>query len=1325
MATILLQAAGGIVGGILGGPFGAILGRAAGGLAGASIDAALFGSTRRSEGPRLGNTRIMEADEGAGIARIYGTVRVAGQVIWTTRFEEVSKTERQGGKGGAPKSETTTYSYYGNVAIGLCEGPIAAIRRVWADGEEMDLTEVSIRVYPGGEGQAPDPLIEAKQGIGNAPAYRGLAYVVFERMALERWGNRIPQLSCEVLRPIGRLERDLRAITIIPGASEHGLDPLPVRERLGRGEDRLVNRNVLHGASDWDASLDELVALCPKLERAALVVSWFGDDLRAGQCRLRPGIEIATRDETEDWAAGGVGRDGARLVSRIAGGAGGTGPAFGGTPSDRGVMRAIADLKARGLKVTYYPFILMDVPPGNGRPDPYGADEQAAFAWRGRMTLDVATERAGTADGTASARADIEAFLGTAARAEFSIEGGRVAYHGTDGWSYRRMILSQAALAAAAGVDAFVIGSEMRGLTRIRDEEGRFPFVEGLTALAVDVKAMMPGAVVTYAADWSEYFGYQPADGSGDVHYNLDPLWASPSIDVVGIDNYLPLSDWRDGDVDAPAGADTPPSQYDRDALVAGMISGEYYDWYYASEADRSARVKTPIADGAHGKPWVYRAKDVAAWWSNVHIERRGGVETGGPTAWVPGSKPIWFTELGCPAIDKGANQPNVFVDPKSSESLVPHFSASGRDDLMQRRLLEAQLEALDPASPGLVPALNPVSPATGLRMLDAGAIHVWTWDARPYPAFPERSDVWSDGGNWRLGHWLTGRLGDAPADALIAAILADHGIERFDVSGVEAALGGYVVAAPSSARGAIEELMRLTGTVAGVSGASAGTLAFAAAARLRAETEIVAFADGEGPYVELRRGDAGERPEAFSLSYLDPARAYQPGEAEAVRSSAVYPRKEQVGLPVVLDGEVAAGFAASMLREAGAVGQTASFGVAPSDIALQAGDVVTIAERPGSFLITRIETGEARRIEARRLPEKRRSPAARGSTTGQAEASPRPPRPVLASRPFVTLLDLPLPDGVQGAPGGAELIEGARCAVRARPFAGYAVAMSRGGEAFRPLLQITRPATTGRLVEALMPGPQGRLDRASQVVVDLDGGELSSIGAAALLEGGNLAAIECAGGLFEVIQFQTAQEIAPDRYRLTGLLRAQGGTEDAMAAGAAAGADFVLLDAACEALGLSSADVGREAQFRVAPLGRALDDPATVVVSATLGARSVRPLSPVHLTARFAADGAVAIGWTRRTRIGGDHWDAMDVPLGEASELYRVTVSDGQETAPARNLVRDVATPGLFLDAAAQLEGLGQMPALLRVAVAQVSPVWGAGTARSEEFPRPTAPGA
>jgi hypothetical protein len=33
--------------------------------------------------------------------------------------------------------------------------------------------------------------------------------------------------------------------------------------------------------------------------------------------------------------------------------------------------------------------------------------------------------------------------------------------------------------------------------------------------------------------------------------------------------------------------------------------------------------------------------------------------------------------------------------------------------------------------------------------MIDPSAIHLWTWDARPYPIFPAALDVWSDGAHW------------------------------------------------------------------------------------------------------------------------------------------------------------------------------------------------------------------------------------------------------------------------------------------------------------------------------------------------------------------------------------------------------------------------------------------------------------------------------------------------------------------------------------------------------------------------------------------------
>ncbi|MEQ9247623.1 MAG: host specificity protein, partial [Nitratireductor sp.] len=225
MATLVLQAAGAFIGGLLG-PVGATIGTAAGALAGYVVDRALFGGSQHYEGPRLAAARPFSGEEGAPLPRLYGTVRTGGTLIWATRFEETSTTERQGGKGG-PK--VTTYAYFANAAFAICEGEIAGVRRIWADGQEVDQSKVNIRIYRGTEDQLPDPLIEAKQGAGNAPAYRGTAYVVIDRMPIDDYGRRIPQLQFEVLRPVGALNGKIGSVALIPGSTEFGLSPEAVR----------------------------------------------------------------------------------------------------------------------------------------------------------------------------------------------------------------------------------------------------------------------------------------------------------------------------------------------------------------------------------------------------------------------------------------------------------------------------------------------------------------------------------------------------------------------------------------------------------------------------------------------------------------------------------------------------------------------------------------------------------------------------------------------------------------------------------------------------------------------------------------------------------------------------------------------------------------------------------------------------------------------------------------------------------------------------------------------------------------------------------------
>jgi hypothetical protein len=385
-------------------------------------------------------------------------------------------------------------------------------------------------------------------------------------------------------------EPAIRAVTVIPGATEFGYDPVPRLRVVGAGEGIGENAHAQPGVSDWTVSIDELQDLCPNLKHVSLVVSWFGDDLRCGECAISPRVEAAVRQvEGVEWSVAGLGRGDVPVVSSHGGG-----PAYGGTPSDASVKAAIADLRARGFSVTLYPLIMMDVPAGNGLPDPYGGSEQASYPWRGRITC-----YPGSVDGTSTAAAQVAGFVP----------------------GYRGMVLHYAGIAAEAGAEALLIGSEMRGLTTVRGAGNSFPFVDALVTLAADVRAVVgPGVKLSYAADWSEYSGYQP---DGEKFFHLDPLWASANIDAVGIDCYMPAADWRDGaghlDATEADGA------HDAAYLGRNIAGGEGFDWYYASDADRAAQVRTPITDEAHGEPWIWRFKDIASFWSEKHFNRPGG----------------------------------------------------------------------------------------------------------------------------------------------------------------------------------------------------------------------------------------------------------------------------------------------------------------------------------------------------------------------------------------------------------------------------------------------------------------------------------------------------------------------------------------------------------------------------------------------------------------------------------------------------------------------------------------------------------------------------
>lgn len=1322
MATLVLSAAGAALGAGMGGSVlgvsSMVIGRAAGATLGRVIDQRLLGAGAEAvEVGRIDRLRLSGASEGAVIPEVFGRMRVGGQVIWASDFLETSETTREtssGGKGAPRAPRVTRYGYSVSLAIGLCRGEILRVARIWADGEEVEPERFNLRLYHGTDDQLPDPKIEAVEGAGRAPAYRGLAYMVIEDLDLGPFGNRVPQFSFEVLRiatpaawrPETSMTHGTRAVALMPGTGDYALATTPVHGDAGPVGQKVFNVNSAAGGTDFDVALRALGEELPNCGAVSLVVSWFGSDLRAGDCAVMPKLEQNAVDGQQmPWRVCGMTRADASLLARVDGR-----PVYGSTPSDQSVVEAIRAMRDKGMKVMFYPFLLMEVLRGNGLPDPYGGAEQAALPWRGRITLDRAPGQEGSPDRGAAADAQVRRFFGDAAAQDFAVSEEAVDYVGASGWGYRRFVLHYAHLCRmAGGVDAFCIGSELRGLTRIRGAGDGFPAVGELIALAAEVRGILGEATqIGYAADWSEYSGYRPEDGSGDVYFNLDPLWADANIDFIGIDNYMPLSDWRDGDDHADAAFG---SIYAPEYLKANIEGGEGYDWYYRTDAARALQKRTPIADAQHGEHWIYRYKDVRSWWSLPHHERIAGTRSAVASPWKPRSKPIWFTEIGCPAIDKGTNQPNVFLDPKSSESEMPYFSGGGRDDLIQKRYLEALYDYWGD------PAHNPYSEVYDGAMIDMARAHVWAWDARPYPQFPADRSLWADGANYARGHWINGRTATLDMRDVVAEICETGGMHEVRTDKLHASLRGMVVQQIETARATLQPLMLAYGFDASE---AAGTIVFANRdGELDHRLEpggLVAALDGRGPVVATRLPN----PQAAGrvrVGYVEAEGDYAVRVAEAALSDDPSLAQAFSDLPLALSEAEASAIARRWLAEARIARDRVQLALPPSRVGVGVGDVIEIAEpsqqdghagreEPGAggtapgrvpagrYRIDRVTDVGAREIEAVRTEPGVYAPPPFDDVAARVRKF-APPLPSV-----VAFMDLPLlrEDAVPHAPYAA---------ATGVPWPG-GVAIFASDQDAGYLLNATleRRAVMGETLAPLERARTGVWSRGVRLRLRIYAGQLSSAAPGVVLNGANAMAIGSgADGDWEVFQFTTADPVEPGVYEITGLLRGQLGTDGVMPEAWPVGSRVVLLNDAVTQLDLASAERDLARHYRSGPVSRSYDDPVYEHRQMAFSGVGLRPYRPCHLRARPESDGSRAVTWTRRTRADGDRWAAVEVPLGEVREAYLLRVLVGG--AVAREVTTEVPS---WRYGAAQLAADLAAGGRVEIAVAQISERFGAG---------------
>lgn len=190
-----------------------------------AINAALIAASaaitasQKFEGPRLDSMAVTTADYGAPLNYLQGTRRQDGvSCIWAEPLREVKQHRKT--KGG----KFNDYTYFGTWAVAVADHEIAGVTRIWFDrnlvydvtgagptsplpttegADELGVGAIAqyITIYLGTDDQDVDPRmaasVDAIHGAGSTPAYRGVAYIVFKDVPLEKLGNRLPQVTVE------------------------------------------------------------------------------------------------------------------------------------------------------------------------------------------------------------------------------------------------------------------------------------------------------------------------------------------------------------------------------------------------------------------------------------------------------------------------------------------------------------------------------------------------------------------------------------------------------------------------------------------------------------------------------------------------------------------------------------------------------------------------------------------------------------------------------------------------------------------------------------------------------------------------------------------------------------------------------------------------------------------------------------------------------------------------------------------------------------------------------------------------------------------------
>jgi hypothetical protein len=545
------------------------------------------------------------------------------------------------------------------------------------------------------------------------------------------------------------------------------------------------------------------------------------------------------------------------------------------------------------------------------------------------------------------------------------------------------------------------------------------------------------------------------------------------------------------------------------------------------------------------------------------------------------------------------------------------------------------------------------------------------------------------------LGHWLNGRATNQPLSAVVAEVCEKSGVREIDTRKLFGFVRGFQQTEVSSARSTLQPLLLAYGFDVTERD---GRLVFRSRdGRVSAELdeEHVAVTEDIEGRIETSRSPEADTAGQVRLGFVDAQSSY---EARAVQAH--FPDEEargvsQTDMPLAMtvsEGQVTA---QRWLAEARVARDGTRFALPKSKLRIGAGDVVKV--KGLRYRVDRVDQAEAQSMEAVRV-----EPAIYTIPANDSEAivvrSFVPPLPVV---PY--FLDLPLLTG-------EEVPHAPHIAVTSDPWPGAVALWSSSQDSGYEVNQLIAAAATIGITETPLAKARPAVwDRGAPLRIKLSGGELASADMLAVLNGANAMAIgDGSAANWEIFQFAQAQIVAPETYELTMRLRGQLGTDGLMPDVWPVGSTVVLLDLALSQIDLPLAARGLARHYRVGVAARGYEDINTVLRVEAFDGAGLRPYPVSHIRSKVDQAGNVLLDWKRRTRIDGDSWQGVEVPLGEELEAYVLRIMQGEDIKAEYSASQPQFAYALAMRSADGVTGP------FRVEVAQLSARYGRGPFRS-----------